>query len=168
MILEIHACNNPSPVLKRCILSAVPDVQKYFRTYNNFSENTVVFLFTFSCPENYLNSPENLLKFYINLSALEIYLKFLMSNYHGVAPPPPPPVSFKQTLSDLFHLPKYCASYSRAFCCCHALAWFKFMNFYYIKYSVLKRFRALIKMIILNCRLQVNAGQCRSMQVSAG
>ena len=115
-----------------------PDVQKYFRTYNNFSENTVVFLFTFSCPENYLNSPENLLKFYINLSALEIYLKFLMSNYHGVAtPPPPPPVSFKQTLSDLFHLPKYCASYSRAFCCCHALAWFKFMNFYYIKYSVL-------------------------------
>ena len=22
-ILEIHACNNPSPVLKRCILSAV-------------------------------------------------------------------------------------------------------------------------------------------------
>ena len=114
-----------------------PDVQKYFRTYNNFSENTVVFQFTFSCPENYLNSPENLLKFYINLSALEIYLKFLMSNYHGVAPPPPPPVSFKQTLSDLFHLPKYCASYSRAFCCCHALAWFKFMNFYYIKYSVL-------------------------------
>ena len=117
-----------------------PDVQKYFRTYNNFSENTVVFQFTFSCPENYLNSTENLLKFYINLSALEIYLKFLMSNYHGVAPPPPPPtlpVSFKQTLSDLFHLPKYCASYSRAFCCCHALAWFKFMNFYYIKYSVL-------------------------------
>ena len=50
---------------------------------------------------------------------------------------PPPPVSFKQTLSDLFHLPKYCASYSRAFCCCHALAWFKFTNFYYIKYSVL-------------------------------
>ena len=72
--LEIHACNNPSPVLKRCILSAVvstssqggggggvagvrldrggggwlhtkmfPDVQKYFRTYNNFSENTIVF-----------------------------------------------------------------------------------------------------------------------------
>ena len=114
-----------------------PDVQKYFRTYNNFSENTVVFQFIFSCPENYLNSPENLLKFYINLSALEIYLKFLMSNYHGVAPPPPPPVSFKQTLSDLFHLPKYCASYSRAFCCCHALAWFKFMNFYYIKCSVL-------------------------------
>ena len=113
-----------------------PDAQKYFRTYNNFSENTVVFQFTFSCPENYLNSPENLLKFYINLSALEIYLKFLMSNYHGVAPPPPP-LSFKQTLSDLFHLPKYCASYSRAFCCCHALAWFKFMNFYYIKYSVL-------------------------------
>ena len=115
-----------------------PDVQKYFRTYNNFSENTVVFLFTFSFPENYLNSPENLLKFYINLSALEIYLKLLTSNYHGVAPPPPPPpMSFKQTLSDLFHLPKYCASYSRAFCCCHALAWFKFMNFYYIKYSVL-------------------------------
>ena len=23
IILEIHACNNPSPVLKRCILSAV-------------------------------------------------------------------------------------------------------------------------------------------------
>ena len=113
ILLEIHACNNPSPVLKRCTLSAVastssqggvrldrgggggyqnvPDVQKYFRTYHNFSENTVVFQFTFSCPENYLNSPENLLKFYINLSALEIYLKFLMSNYHGVAPPPPLP-----------------------------------------------------------------------------
>ena len=76
-----------------------PDVQKYFRTYNNFSENTVVFQFTFSCPENYLNSPENLLKFYINLSALEIYLKFLMSNYHGVAPPPPPQsVSSKHSL----------------------------------------------------------------------
>ena len=73
-ILEIHACNNPSPVFKRCILSAVantssqggggmggggggrldrggrglvtkmfPDVQKIFRTNNNFSENTVVF-----------------------------------------------------------------------------------------------------------------------------
>jgi hypothetical protein len=63
-ILEIHACNNASPVFKRCILSAVastssqgcvrldrggggvtkmfPDVQKFFRTYN-FSENTVVF-----------------------------------------------------------------------------------------------------------------------------
>ena len=72
-----------------------PDVQKYFRTYINFSENTVVFQFTFSCPENYLNSPENLLKFYINLSALEIYLKFLMSNYHGVAPPPPSPSEFQ-------------------------------------------------------------------------
>ena len=153
--LEIHACNNPSPVLKRCILSAVASTSsqgggvrldrgggwwlpKCFQMYKNIvCFQTVVFQFTFSCPENYLNSPENLLKFYINLSALEIYLKFLMSNYHGVAPPPPPPVSLKQTLSDLFNLPKCCASYSRAFCCCHALAWFKFMNFYYIKYSVL-------------------------------
>jgi hypothetical protein len=48
-----------------------PDGQKYFRTYNYFSENTVVFQFTFSCPENYLNYLENLLKLYINLSALE-------------------------------------------------------------------------------------------------
>jgi hypothetical protein len=72
-----------------------PDAQKYFRTYNNFSENTVVFQFSFSCPENYLNSPENLLKFYINLSTLEIYLKFLMSNYHGFAPPPPPSSEFQ-------------------------------------------------------------------------
>ena len=54
---------------------------KIFRTYNNFSESTVVFQITFSCPENYLNSPENLLQIYLNLpkSALEIYLKFLMS-----------------------------------------------------------------------------------------
>ena len=67
-ILEIHACNNPSPVFKmytqcRCehfvfrggggvrldrvgrglVTKMFPDVQKNFRTYNNFSENTVVF-----------------------------------------------------------------------------------------------------------------------------
>ena len=64
--------------------------------------------FTFSCPENYLNSPKNLLQIYLNLpkSALEIYLKFLMSNYQGCGtpPPPPPPVSFKQTLSDLLFM----------------------------------------------------------------
>ena len=48
--------------------------------------------FTFSCPENYLNSPENLLQIYLNLpeSALEIYLKFLMSNYQGCCTSPPP------------------------------------------------------------------------------
>ena len=40
-----------------------PDVQKIFRTYNNFSENTVFSKFTFSSPEKYLNSPANLLKF---------------------------------------------------------------------------------------------------------
>jgi hypothetical protein len=59
--------------------------------YKNISGHIIIFpkiqlfsKFTFSCPENYLNSPENFLKFYINLSALEIYLKFdLMSNYHG-------------------------------------------------------------------------------------
>jgi hypothetical protein len=119
--------------------------------YKNFSGHIIIFpkiqlfsKFTFSCPENYLNSPENLLQIYLNLpkSALEIYLKFLMSNYQGSCTSPPPPVSFKQTLSDLLFMYftsqiKYCASYSRAFCCCHALAWFKFMNFYYIKYSVL-------------------------------
>ena len=118
-ILEIHACNNPSPVLKRCILSAVASTSsqggvrldrggggwwlpKCFQMYKNISGHIIIFpkiqlfsKFTFSCPENYLNSPENLLKFYINLSALEIYLKFLMSNYHGVAPPPPPPSEFQ-------------------------------------------------------------------------
>ena len=55
--------------------------------------------FTFSCPENYLNSPENLLQIYLNLpkSALEIYLKFLMSNYQGccTTQPPPPPSEFQ-------------------------------------------------------------------------
>jgi hypothetical protein len=117
--LEIHACNNPSPVLKRCILSAVASTSsqggggggggvrldrgclpKFFQMYKNISGHIIIFpkiqlfsKFTFSCPENYLNSPENLLKFYINLSTLEIYLKFLMSNYHGVAAPPPHPTS---------------------------------------------------------------------------
>ena len=74
-ILEIHACNGGGGLDRGggvVVTKMFPDVQKYFRTYNNFSENTVVFQFTFSCPENYLNSPENLLKFYINLSALEI------------------------------------------------------------------------------------------------
>jgi hypothetical protein len=78
--------------------------------YENFSGHIIIFpkiqlfsKFTFSCPENYLNSPENLLKFYINLSALEIYLKFLMSNYQGCGTPSPP-VSFKQTLSDLLFM----------------------------------------------------------------
>ena len=84
-------------------------VPKSFQMYKNFSGHIIIFpkiqlfsKFTLSCPENYLNSPENLLKIYLNLSALEIYLKFPMSNYQGCCtPPPPPPVSFKQTLSDL-------------------------------------------------------------------
>ena len=87
---------------------------KCFQMYKKFSGHIIIFpkiqlfsKFTFSCPENYLNSPENLLKIYLNLpkSALEIYLKFLMSNYQGCGtPPPPPPVSFKQTLSDLLFM----------------------------------------------------------------
>jgi hypothetical protein len=66
--------------------------------YKNFSGHIIIFpkielfsKFTFSCPENYLNSPENLLKIYLNLSALEIYLKFLMSNYQGCCTTPLPP-----------------------------------------------------------------------------
>ena len=126
--LEIHACNNPSPVFKRCILSAVASTSsqgvcqvswggglpKCFQMYKNFSGHIIIFpkiqlfsKFTFSCPENYQYSPENLLQIYLNLpkSALEIYLKFLMSNYQGCGtPPPPPPVSFKQTLSDLLFM----------------------------------------------------------------
>ena len=87
---------------------------KCFQMYKKFSGHIIIFpkiqlfsKFTFSCPENYLNSPENLLQIYLNLpkSALEIYLKFLMSNYQGCGtPPPPPPVSFKQTLSDLLFM----------------------------------------------------------------
>ena len=85
---------------------------KCFQMYKKFSGHIIIFpkiqlfsKFTFSCPENYLNSPENLLQIYLNLpkSALEIYLKFLMSNYQGCCTPPPP-VSFKQTLSDLLFM----------------------------------------------------------------
>jgi hypothetical protein len=81
--------------------------------YKKFSGYIIIFpkiqlfsKFTFSCPENYLNSPENLLQIYLNLpkSALEIYLKFLMSNYQGCCTPPTPPVGFKQTLSDLLFM----------------------------------------------------------------
>ena len=86
---------------------------KCFQMYKKFSGHIIFFpkiqlfsKFTFSCPENYLNSPENLLQIYLNLpkSALEIYLKFLMSNYQRCGTPPPPPVSFKQTLSDLLFM----------------------------------------------------------------
>ena len=87
---------------------------KSFQMYENVSGNIIIFpkiqlfsKFTPSFPENYLNSPENLLEIYLNLpkSALEIYLKFLMSNYQGCCTPPPhPPVSFKQTLSDLLFM----------------------------------------------------------------
>ena len=68
---------------------------KCFQMYKKFSGHIIIFpkiqlfsKFTFSCPENYLNSPENLLQIYLNLpkSALEIYLKFLMSNYQGCNP----------------------------------------------------------------------------------
>ena len=86
---------------------------KCFQMHKKFSGHIIIFpkiqlfsKFTFSCPENYLNSPENLLQIDLNLpkSALEIYLKFLMSNYQGCGTPPPPPVSFKQTLSDLLFM----------------------------------------------------------------
>ena len=72
---------------------------KCFQMHKNVSGHIIIFpkiqlfsKFTFSCPENYLNSPENLLQIYLNLpkSALEIYLKFLMSNYQGCGTPPPP------------------------------------------------------------------------------
>ena len=88
-------------------------LQKCFQMYKKFSGHIIIFpkiqlfsKFTFSCRENYMNSPENLLQIYLNLpkSALEIYLKFLMSNYQGCCTPPPPPMSFKQTLSDLLFM----------------------------------------------------------------
>ena len=72
---------------------------KCFQMYKIFSGHIRIFpkiqlfsKFTFSCPENDLNSPENLLQIFLNLpkSALEIYLKFLMSNYQGCCTPPPP------------------------------------------------------------------------------
>ena len=72
---------------------------KCFQMYKKISGHIIIFpkiqlfsKFTFSCPENDLNSPENLLQIYLNLpkSALEIYLKFLMSNYQGCCNPPPP------------------------------------------------------------------------------
>ena len=77
-----------------------PDVQTIFRTYSHiiiFPKIQLFSKFTFSCPENYLNSPENLLKIYLNLpkSALEIYLKFLMSNYQGCCTTHPPPREFQ-------------------------------------------------------------------------
>jgi hypothetical protein len=118
---------------------------KCYQMYKHFSGHIIIFpkiqlfsKFTFSCPENYLKSPENLLQIYLNLpkSALEIYLKFLMSNYQGCCtppPPPPPPSEFQANtlwfIVHVFHLPKYCASYSRAFCCCHDLAWFNLWIF---------------------------------------
>ena len=77
---------------------------KCFQMYKKFSGHIIIFTkiqlfskFTFSCLENYLNSPENLLQIYLNLpkSALEIYLKFLMSNYQGCCTPPPPPLEFQ-------------------------------------------------------------------------
>ena len=90
---------------ERVVTKMFPDVQKIFRTYNNFSKNTVVFQNIHFLIQNYLNSSENLLQIYLNLpkSALEIYLKFLTSNYQGCCNPPPP-VSFKKTLSDLLFM----------------------------------------------------------------
>ena len=77
---------------ERVVTKMFPDVQKIFRTYNNFSKNTVVFQNIHFLIQNYLNSSENLLQIYLNLpkSALEIYLKFLTSNYQGCCTPPPP------------------------------------------------------------------------------
>ena len=63
MKLEIHACNNPSPVLKRCILSAVASTSsqggggvrldrgggggwwlpKCFQMYKNISGHIIIF-----------------------------------------------------------------------------------------------------------------------------
>ena len=76
---------------ERVVTKMFPDVQKIFRTYNNFSKNTVVFQNIHFLIQNYLNSSENLLQIYLNLpkSALEIYLKFLTSNYQGCCTPPP-------------------------------------------------------------------------------
>ena len=75
-----------------------------FQMYKKFSGHIIIFpkiqLFSksaFSCPENDLNSPENLLQIYLNLpkSALEIYLKFLISNYQGCCTLPPPHTEFQ-------------------------------------------------------------------------
>ena len=99
--------------LRGCVrLDRGGGLPKCFQMYKKFSGHILIFpkiqlfsKFTFSCPETYLNSPENLLQIYLNLpkSALEIYLKFLMSNYQGCGTPPPP-VSFKQILSDLLFM----------------------------------------------------------------
>jgi hypothetical protein len=76
-----------------------PDVQKIFRTYNNFSHN-----FSLSHVLRITWIPLKIFcKLNLPKSALEIYLKFLMSNYQGCCTPPPP-VSFKQTLSDLLFM----------------------------------------------------------------
>jgi hypothetical protein len=87
---------------ERVVTKMFPDVQKIFRTYNNFSKNTVVFQNIHFLIQNYLNSSENLMQIYLNLpkSALEIYLKFLTSNYQGCCTPPPTPqwVSSKHSL----------------------------------------------------------------------
>jgi hypothetical protein len=127
------------------IRGVAPDVQTFFRTYNNFSENTVVFqiqfLMSWEWPEFPWKSSANLLKFTLKCTGNlpEIPHEQLSGVLHP--PPPPPPSEFQANtlwfIVHVFHLPKYCASYSRAFCCCHAIARFKFMNFYYIKYSVL-------------------------------
>ena len=87
---------------ERVVTKMFPDVQKIFRTYNNFSKNTLVFQNIHFLIQNYLNSSENLLQIYLNLpkSALEIYLKFFTSNYQGCCTH----VSFKQTLSDLLFM----------------------------------------------------------------
>jgi hypothetical protein len=87
---------------------------KCFQMYKKFSGHIIIFSkiqlfskFTFSCPENYLNSPENLLQIYLSLpkSALEIYLKFLMSNYQGCCTTPPPPSEFQaNTLWFIVHV----------------------------------------------------------------
>jgi hypothetical protein len=85
---------------------------KCFQMYKHFWGLIIIFpkiqlfsKFTFSCPENYLNSPENLLQIY--LIYLQVRWKSTWNSswaiIRGVAPPLPP-VSFKQTLSDLLFM----------------------------------------------------------------
>jgi hypothetical protein len=75
------------------ITKMFPDVQK-ISGHIMFPKIQLFSKFTFSCPENYLKSPENLLQIYLNLpkSALESgnLPEIPHEQLSGVLHPPPP------------------------------------------------------------------------------